>query len=315
LTDGGDKAIETCAIGLDIGGTKISAGMVSFPSGKVLNSVIVPTYSERGGEAVLENAVGLVENLSGTNGNLPVCGIGIGIAELVDLSGNITSGHTINWQGLNIRDAFTTDLPLIIESDVRAGALAEARLGAGRGHRILIYVTVGTGISSCLVVDGVPFTGANGNALILASTPWTNTCAHCGQVTQPVLEDISSGPALVGRYNAISDTKLAGGEEVLAAAKSGDDKAIHVVATAGELLGVSVGFLVNVMDPEAVVVGGGLGLTDGLYWSRFLESARGHIWAEQCRSIPVKHARLGADAGLVGAAAKAYLAFCRSARL
>jgi glucokinase len=79
--------------------------------------------------------------------------------------------------------------------------------------------------------------------------------------------------------------------------------AIRVVETAGEALGVSVGWLVNVLDPEAVIVGGGLGLAGGLYWESFISSTRAHIWAEAARNLPVLPAALGAEAGLIGAAA------------
>jgi glucokinase len=194
--------------------------------------------------------------------------------------------------------------PAQVESDVRAAAVAEAIFGAGRGHRTFAYVTVGTGISSCLVQDGRPFKGAQGNAITLSSSPLSTVCTHCGTKLNPVLEKFASGPAIAERFaqshNAESTETC---EEVFRAASNGDKDAVEILTSAGEALGVSVAFLVNVLDPEMIVVGGGLGLAGGLYWNAFERSCREHIFADNSRGLPIVSAKLGTDAGLVGAAA------------
>ncbi len=158
---------------------------------------------------------------------------------------------------------------------------------------------MGTGISYCLVQDGKPYAGARGNALILASSPLTTTCTACGATLRPVLEEFASGPALAARFGATR------GEDVLAAAATNDQAAIAVVESAGAALGVSVAWLVNVLDPQAIIVGGGLGLAGGRYWDSFVAATREHIWAEGSRDLPILMAALGPDAGLIGAAAAA----------
>lgn len=238
--------------------------------------------------------------------NLAPRGIGVGVPELVDPTGNITSSHSLAWEGMPVQDVFSRLAPAIVESDVRAGALAEAMYGAGQGYRLFVYVTVGTGISSTLVQDGRPFAGARGNALIMASSPFTTECSVCGTVLNPVLEAYASGPALVARYNRHASRSAGRGEDVTAAAEAGDETAIKVVTSAGEALGNSVGFLVNVMDPEAVVVGGGLGSAGGLFWDSFVAGTRAHIWAENSRRLPIVAAAMGVDSGLVGAAATVF---------
>ncbi len=294
-----------CAIGLDIGGTKIAAGLVAFPQGAVLARRTIPTLPSRAGKAVLSDALALTEALIGEAEQrcLQLLGIGVGVPELVDPDGNITSSHSLAWQDISIQSEFSQLAPAIVESDVRAGALAEAMFGAGRPYRIFGYVTVGTGISSTLVQDGRPFAGARGNALVMASSPFTVECDVCGKALSPILEEIASGLALVARYNRCSSLKAKQGEDVTAAAEKGDDAAVRVVRSAGEALGNSVGFLVNVMDPEAIVVGGGLGTSGGLYWDSFVTSTRAHIWAESSRELPILAAAMGADSGLIGAAA------------
>jgi glucokinase len=92
----------------------------------------------------------------------------------------------------------------------------------------------------------------------------------------------------------------------VAAAVAGDFEAAHIVRSAGEALAASVGLLVNVLDPEAVVVGGGLGLSEGPYWESFLGSTRYHIWSELHRNLPIVRAATGPDAGVIGAAARAW---------
>lgn len=294
-----------CAIGLDIGGTKIAAGLVGLPAGVVTDRQVMPTLPQRGPEAVWQEvaalAAGLVERA--TADGRPLAGIGIGVPELVDLHGRVTSGHCLDWRDISLAERLASLGTVRVEADVRAAALAEALFGAGRPYRLFAYVSVGTGISCTLVQDGRPYAGARGNALVLGSSPLSTVCTHCGTELHPVLEEWASGPALARRYQQVRPAAAASSEAALAAAAAGDPEAIRVVHAAARALGTSVAFLINVLDPEAVVVGGGLGLAGGLYWDEFLASTRRHIWAPGTRDLPVLPAALGVDAGILGAAA------------
>ena len=304
---------KVAVIGLDIGGTKTAAGIVLFPEGNLLHRRVIPTCPERPGRVVLHDIVALATDLareSAASGH-PVAGIGAGVAELVDRHGEVKSSQTIDWKGLPVRESLGQVAPAVVESDVRAAALGEALLGAGRAFECFVYVTVGTGISCCLVQDGKPHVGANGNALVMATAPLTATCPSCGVTSHPVLEEFASGPALQKRYFDRSGISI-NGEEVTALAERGDSQAAEVVRTAGEALGVSLAFLVNVLDPEAVVVGGGLGLDGRLYWQSLLHSTRSHIWADAGKQVPILPARLSKDAGVIGAAATFWRANSRS---
>jgi glucokinase len=233
-------------------------------------------------------------------------GIGVGVPELVDLEGNVTSGYRIGWRGLPIQASFSRLAPATLEADVRAAALAEAMFGAGKAYDLFVYVTVGTGISYSLIQGGIPYAGARGNAELLASSPLTTTCTRCGTQLHPVLEEIASGPALVLRYNELSGRQVKQAEEVMAAVEANDPVASKLVQSAGQALGTSLGLLINVLDPEAMIVGGGLGLCGGLYWTGFETSAREHIWADDTRDLPIVPASLGTDAGFIGAAASVW---------
>jgi glucokinase len=293
-----------CALGLDVGGTKTAGGLVDLGSGQLLARRAFPTQPRRGGAAVLLDALRLAEQLlmEARSQNWSVAGLGVSVCELVDLDGHVTSAHTVEWADLPVREEFLRLAPAVVESDVRAHARAEAVWGAGRPHRQFVFVTAGTGISSCLVLDGRPHAGARGNALVLASSPLVVPCPACGNTHWPTLEEFASGPALVARYNALGGRQVVRAEEVIAAATAGDNAAQEVVHSAGQSFGASLGWLVNVLDPEVIIVGGGLGSAGGRYWDCLVESTRAHIWSEASRDLPILHASLGPDAALVGAA-------------
>jgi predicted NBD/HSP70 family sugar kinase len=119
------------------------------------------------------------------------------------------------------------------------------------------------------------------------------------------LEELAAGPGLARRYAAATGGNAAGAEGVLAAVDAGEPAAVAIIADAAESLGALLGNLVNMLDPAAIVLGGGLGLAPGLYRERLVASTRAHIWAEDRRDLPMLPAALGADAGIIGAALSA----------
>jgi glucokinase len=299
----------TC-LGVDVGGTKIAAGRVTFPEGRVESRRTLPTRPDRGAEAVLADVERLVRELGAEVRSLgrEIRAVGLGICELVDARGRIVSGQTVDWQG----EATAGRLAglaqrVVIEADVRAAALAEALFGAGRGRSPFLYVSVGTGISSALVVGGRPFRGARGATGTLASGPWPGLGNPAGNGLPISLEQWAAGPALPRRFRDSYGGQAETAQQVIAAAQAGDPGAIEVVRTAGEALGAGIGWLVNVLDPSRVVVGGGLGLAEGLYHEAMVTAVRRQVWWEGHREVPVVRAETGSDAGLIGAAAAAWL--------
>jgi glucokinase len=261
----------TTAIGIDIGGSKIAACILDVEAGTVLKSMRVPTSAHCGGEAVLAECVRIHRQLAAIAPEAPST-LGVGICELVDPRGDITSAATFDWRGIELSSAF--ECPVLVESDVRVAAVGEARLGAGRGHACFVYLTVGTGVAFTLTIDGVPYLGANGNALILGAPP---------------VEDVASGAALA---------RLAGvatAEEVFGTAST-----IDLLRRATSDLGRAMAWLVNALDPEVVIVGGGLGLRDE-YRDAAIAEMRAYI-EPGARDVPVVPAALGPDAGAIGAA-------------
>jgi glucokinase len=285
-------------IGIDVGGTKIAGGIVQFPSGELTHKRARPTLPGRGGEPVLHDALAMAHELmsDAANEGLSIAGIGLGICELVDPHGNITSDFTVKWKGVPVQARLGELAPAVVESDVRAHAKAEAMFGEGRRFRDFVFLSVGTGISSCLVQNGNPYAGARGNALVCSTSPLTLYLEDGTSVSQ-VMETFSSGSGIAQRFG------VERAEAVFEAAANGDARALHVLESAGAALGNTTAFLANVLDPEAIIVGGGLGSAGGPYWQRFVEVTREHIWSDDTRTLPILKAALANDAGVIGAAA------------
>ena len=276
------------AVGVDVGGTKIAAGLVDTANGTILERRLVATRPARGGEAVLDDVRALVDELRPSPG-VPV---GVGVCELVSTRQTVESEFIVGWRGLPARER----LGAVLQSDIRAAALAEARLGAGRGAGSFAYLTIGTGIGLVLVQDGVPWPGARGSAGTLG---YSTLVAPGGQTF--LVEPHASGAGLAERFRERGGA-AAGAEDVLTAAAQGDAAADAVVREGAAVLGALAGNAIDLLDPELIVLGGGLGLARGLYREVLIESIRRSIWSDTNRSLPIVEAGLGVDAGVVGAA-------------
>jgi glucokinase len=258
--------------GIDAGGTKLAVAVVEAQNGRILDAHEIPTNRQRGGAAVLSDCV----ELAGTAAQKhQIAAIGIGVPELVSLDGEIQSAASWDWRDGNWKAAFGATVSVYVDSDVRAAALAEARFGAGRDMSSFLYVTIGTGVSHSFVIDGLPWRGARGNAIVSGA---------------PLIEIEASGPALARRAGKLR------AQDVLA---SETDRSL--VAAAELTLGLEIARLVNALDPQIVVIGGGLGLATG-FSEGIIEKMRPHIYAAVTRDLQVLPAALGVDAGVIGAA-------------
>lgn len=262
------------AIGIDVGATKIAAALVDARTGGVAAALRQRTGATRGPAAVLGDCLRMARDLARGR---DVAAIGIGVCEVVDPSGRMRSGETIDWREIDVAGALGAVAPAVVASDVRAAALAEARFGAGREPGDFLYVSVGSGISHCLVQDGVPRPGARGCALATGA---------------PLVEAWSGGLALA---------RLTGHETAEDALADPAPAAVAVVEAGARQLGAVLATLVNALDPAAVVLGGGLGLNPA-YRDRIVAAMRAAIYDDEVRKVPALPAALGAEAGVVGAA-------------
>ena len=287
-------------IGVDLGGTKIAAGIVDR-SGKVesLREVATPTSSE---EAVVAAIGDAVEGLIGQG----VDAIGLGVPSTIDqASGTAVSSVNIPLTDVALRTLLGErfELPCGIDNDANAAAIGEWQAGAGRGARHMIMLTLGTGVGGGLILDGRPYRGALGAAAELGhiviehdGRPCQGTCTGRGH-----LEAYATGLAATADAQAVfgpdADTRV-----LLDRAREGNEHALDILHRMGRRLGSAFGSFVNVFNPELIVVGGGWGEAAG---ELLLEPAREVMLREALPPgrdlVRVVPATLGPDAGVVGA--------------
>jgi glucokinase len=283
-------------VAVDAGGTKLLGGLVTS-EGEVVAREQRPTpRSAEGCDPGLSELVGLARSLADTatrDGHV-VRGTGIGIAEYVK-SDRLTSAEVFAWdrQPVDLL-ADLADGPVCVDGDVRCAALAEVRRRPGLERGCLAYVSWGTGLSSALVVDGVCLEGRRGEALALGEWP-----VHPAvDATWPGnLEQFASGRGIGERFG--TEARPATGAEAAAAADAGDERALAVVTSAARAVAGAVAAVVQLVDPDLVVLGGGVGTGPGRLPDLVAEAVPAFL--HRPGPPPVERALAGADAGLVGA--------------
>jgi glucokinase len=290
-------------LGVDIGGTKIRVGLVDAEH-RVLDVREAATPARDGPRAVLEVAAGLARALGGRWTDVAACGVGT--AGVVDPAAGTVVASTdaiAGWAGVPIvqRLSVLLGLPVRVDNDSNAFALGEAAAGAVRGQAHVLAVTVGTGVGGALVLRGQLWRGAHHNAGEIGHLPvpgFGDRRCTCG--TDGHLESVSAGPAMAARYARLAGDAV-GSAEVARRAEAGDGPAVEVVEEGGGVLGQLLAGLVNAVDPEAVVVGGGVAVPSGRYWAAAQREFHRHL-LPAVAGVPLLPARLGGDAVVVGAA-------------
>ncbi|AMM20180.1 hypothetical protein AX769_08390 [Frondihabitans sp. PAMC 28766] len=294
----------TTLLGIDLGGTKIAAAFV-HGDGRVHLRHTAATPANSGAGAVLDAIVGLAREVLDTEGAETPAGCGIGAAGVIDpKTGSVVSATDSlpGWSGTPLRSELERrlGLPVTAINDVQAHALGEAVRGAGAGHGTVLTIAAGTGIGGALVVDGRLLAGRHGAAGHyghIASPAAIGRPCPCGGTGH--VEAVASGPALHALY-AESGGSAADALEVFALAADGDARAVSAVDRAASALGSMIGGLVNEIDPDLVVLGGGLAGSGETWWSAADAAARSEMlpFLRSCAIVP---ARLALDSAIVGA--------------
>ncbi|HEY8488625.1 MAG TPA: ROK family protein [Thermaerobacter sp.] len=307
-------APEEVVLGIDLGGTKIALGLVDR-AGRVLAERTLPTDSAAGPAQAMERLAAAVRELAGAAGREPAAA-GVGApGPLVLPEGRFMGTPNLpGWNGFALRDELARRLgiPVAVNNDANAAALAEARLGAGQGAAVMVYITVGTGIGGGLVIGGRLFDGVNGNGVEIGHTVLDPDGPVCGCGNRGCWEALASGPAL-GR---MAQERLGpppgrpGGtwtaRDLLDAAAAGDARARAVAEAYARLLGLGLANAVNLFNPDRLVLGGGVMSRYDLLAPVMEATMREHALPVNGQAVTLARARLGNRAGLVGAALLAW---------
>ena len=314
-------------VGIDIGGSKILGGVVD-PFGTVLarQRRVTPGASVRD----VEQAI--VELVADFSLDHDVAAVGIGAAGFVDASrARVLFSPHLAWRDEPLRASVMdrVGLPVVVDNDANTTALAECRFGAGRGHRVVVVVTLGTGIGGALVIDNRVFRGAHGMAGEFGHmqvVPEGHWC-QCGN--RGCWEQYASGNALVRDARSLvavdspvahrlrelvdGDPARLDGPLITDAARAGDPLALELLADMGGWFGTGLAGLAAAFDPDAIVIGGGVSQAGDLLLAptraAFARTLTGRGFRPQ---PPIVGAALGPDAGFVGAADMARSAARRS---
>jgi glucokinase len=306
----------THAIGVDIGGTKIAAGLVS-DTGEILDSLAEPTPTDAA--KIPAVVADLVDRLTGDE---LAAGIGIGAAGFVgEDRSTVRFAPNIDWReeplGQHVRAL--VDLPVVVENDANAAAWGEFRFGAGEDTDDLLLITIGTGIGGGIVHHGQLFRGGFGVAAEIGHMRVVPDGILCGCGQRGCYEQYGSGSALVrdARERVTNDdpgaaaiAALANGDlsritgpGVTKLAQDGDPLAVELLGELGRWIGEGAAVLATILDPSVVAIGGGVSAAGDLLMTSVVDAFETHLPARAHRpAASLRLAALGNEAGIIGAA-------------
>jgi glucokinase len=310
---------DVLTVGVDIGGTKVLAGTVDA-GGQVHDEVRLLTPDRSKDPRVVEDTI--VEAVASLRARSDVRAVGVGAAGFVDAAGaRVLFAPHLSWRDEPLRDHLEdrTGLPVHLDNDANATAWAELSFGAARGFRQVLCITLGTGIGGALVVDGRVFRGANGMAGEFGHMQVVPDGRRCECGNRGCWEQYSSGNALVREARELleaespvaarlhelveGDLRRLTGAVVTQAAREGDRAAQEILRGVGAWLGTGLAGLVAGLDPELVVVGGGVSAAGDLLLGPARDALARTLTGRGFRPEPrVVPAQLGPSAGMVGAA-------------
>lgn len=288
-------------IGFDVGGTLIKAGWAD-ESGVLGDVVRVATPTLEGGAvgALLDTLDELVTSFRRTEQVAPAA-IGLAVPGIVDEErGVAVLSENLGWRDVDLRRVASErlGLPVALVHDVRAGALAERRLGASQGLGSVVTVIVGTGVSAAILIDGRDVV-SGGFAGEIGHAPFGSPEVACGCGADGCLEAVASAGGMLARYAAATGERLSGADRLVELAHDGEPVAVQIWSDALDALGRALAAVTAFLAPEAIVIGGGVASAGAELVDSLERSLRRHL---RYHRLPrIVRAELGADAGLVGA--------------
>jgi predicted NBD/HSP70 family sugar kinase len=292
------------AVGVDLGRTHARVVLADLGHEVLAEQALVMDETWHIAEAVeaVDTLVDAVVAAAGVRRS-DIAGMGLGLPAPLDAFGHSTSA-TIppDWVREDPAEVLAQRLriPVVVDNDANLGALAEARWGAGRGYEVLVYVKASTGVGAGVVLGGRVFRGSAGTAGEIGHFTLDVDGHVCRCGSRGCLEVRAGGPALVAEL-ANSAVRVHTVTDLVAAARGGDPACTRVLADAGERLGVALAAVLNILNPDRVVLGGELGAAGELVLASLRERLSRHALASAVRSASVAQAELGERAEALGA--------------
>lgn len=294
-------------LGLDFGGTKLAVG-VADENGALLAARRALTVAEAGPKGALGEMRALVAELGEVARDLAGVGVSFGGPVAADRQRTLLSHHGPGWEDFPLV-RWVADLwpgPVEMDNDANAAALGEARFGAARGYRNSLYLTVSTGIGGGIVIDGQLYRGSRGLSGEIGHTivrPGGPLCP-CGK--RGCLEAVAAGPMMGRAYAELSRSSEAPtAEEVFRRAAAGDPLARTVLNDAIDGLALGIANAINLLDPDIVVIGGGVSQAGEALFGPLRAAERQYAAPSPPGAVPIVPAALGPSVGILGAVALA----------
>ena len=313
-------------VGVDLGGTNIVVGLLPIEGGDVLGFRTQPTESTRGPKFVVDRIVHMVEEaiaeVTQAHGTTrgAVAGVGIGSPGPLDRkTGTVINTPNLGWRNFPLRDliANAVKLPCTLDNDANCATYGEWWLGAGRGTRTLVGLTLGTGIGGGIVLNGEIYHGCSDVAGEIGHMTIDSNGRHCKCGNYGCLEQYASGPAIAlraaegleaGAESALMDMVGGKTEDITAAtvyeaAVLGDPYATEVMKDTAKFLGAGVASIINILNPEMVVIAGGVTRAGDHLFLPLRAEVRKRAFRSAQECCQIVSAELPGTAGVVGAAA------------
>jgi len=311
--------MESVCLGVDVGGTNLRCALVT-PDGVVLRRESVATAIGSGRAAFLERLVALLTRLESEAGaqGKRVVAVGLGVPGLLSNDGVLRSSvNLLPLEGLNLAQAVSARirLPVVALNDANASAVGEQRFGAGRPYASSLMLTLGTGVGAGLILDGRLWTGIDGVAGEFGHITVEPNGRLCGCGNRGCLEQYGSATAIAAsasRCGLCTGAGEYGAAAVAALALKGDPQACAIFEQAGAYLGIAAAGVVNLLNLEAIILGGGVAESFELVAAAMRREILARAFVIPRERVQLIKGELGDDAGVLGAAATAFDALLRT---
>lgn len=310
---------EIYAIGVDLGGTKIAAALVDF-EGRIIYKYILPTEAEKGEVSILNNIIRVIEkviNCGGVSSEKIKC-MGVGAPGPLRIDrGQIICTPNLPFKNFDIVTPLKVyfKMPVFLDNDGNVAAVGEYMFGAGKGTKSMVFITVSTGIGSGAVLNGHIYRGNTKNAMEIGHMTLEPKGPLCNCGNFGCAEVMASGTAIArqgkeavesGCETTLSLYENITSRDVFKEAESGDAISLSIVNTSLTYLGICVANIITCLDPEMVVIGGGVSMAGRIVFDKVNEVVKKRCFNVLSENVKIVPAFLGKDAGVIGAAALAF---------